>query len=70
MTEKEIRERADQALAMAEKYQDRCHSAEEILAELVYLPWWKFGQRRKISKKFMDHYNKFVTVSFTEFIEQ
>ena len=70
MTEKEIRERADQALAMAEKYQDRCHSAEEILAELVYLPWWKFGQRRKIRKKFMDHYNKFVTVSFTEFIEQ
>jgi len=70
MTEKEIRERADQALAMAEKYQDRCHSAEEILAELVYLPWWKFGQRRKIRKKFMAHYNKFVTVSFTEFIEQ
>lgn len=70
MTEKEVRERANQALAMAERYQDRCHSAEEILAELFFLPWWKFSQRRKIKKKFIDHYNRFVNVSFTEFIEQ
>lgn len=70
MTEKEARERVDHSLAMAEKFQERCHSAEGILAELVYLPWWRFGKRRKIRKKFMDHYNKFVTVSFTEFIKQ
>lgn len=70
MTEKEVRERADQALAMAEKYQERCHSAEEILAELVYLPWWKFGKRKKIRERFESHYRRFLTVSFKEFIEQ
>jgi len=70
MQEQETRRKVDQALSMAEKFQDRCHSAEEILAGLLYLPWWKFGQRRKIKKKFVDHYNKFVTVSFIEFIEQ
>ena len=70
MTEKKIRERVDQALAMSEKYQERCHSAEKILADLVYLPWWKFGQRRKIRERFESHYKRFVTVSFKEFIEQ
>lgn len=70
MTEKEIRERADQALAMAEKYQERCHSAEEILAELVYLPWWRFGKRKKLRQEFGDHYKKFVTVSFNHYLEK
>lgn len=70
MTEQEIRKVADHSLAMAEKFQERCHSAERILSELIYLPWWKFNQRRKIKKKFIDHYNRFVNVSFTEFIEQ
>lgn len=68
MTEKEIREKADQALAMAEKFQERCHSAERLLSELTYLPWWRFGKRKKLRKEFEDHYSKFVTVSFDEYL--
>jgi hypothetical protein len=48
MIEKEIREQADRALAMAEMFQERCHSAEDLLVELAYLPWWKFGERKKL----------------------
>jgi hypothetical protein len=70
MTEQEIRERADQALAMAEKFQERCHSAEDILAELVYLPWWRFGKRKKLREEFESHYRKFVTVSFNRYLEK
>ena len=51
MTEKEIREKAGQALAMSEKFQERCHSAEDILVEFVYLPWWKFGERKRLRKE-------------------
>jgi hypothetical protein len=43
MTEQEIREKADQALAMAEKFQESCYSDEDILSEFVYLHWWWFG---------------------------
>jgi hypothetical protein len=70
MKDQEARRTVDQALTMAEKFQDRCHSAEEILAGLVYLPWWRFGERKRLRKKFEEHYNKFVTVSFNEFIEK
>jgi len=42
MQEQETRRKVDQALSMAEKFQDRCHSAEEVLAGLLYLPWWRF----------------------------
>lgn len=70
MTEDKIRERVDQALAMSEKYQERCHSAEKILADLVHLPWWKFGAKKRLRKKFEEHYHKFVAVSFKEFIEK
>ena len=70
MQDQESRRAVDHALTMAEKFQDRCHSAEEILAGLVYLPWWRFGERKRLKKKFEDHYRKFVTVSFNEFIEK
>ena len=70
MTEKEIREKADQALAMAEKFQERCYSAEDILAELVYLPWWRFGERKKLRKEFEAHYKRFVSVSFNEYLKK
>ncbi len=70
MTEKEIREKADQALAMAEKFQERCHSAEDILVELVYLPWWRFAKRKKLRQEFESHYRKFVTVSFNHYLEK
>ena len=68
MTEQEIRKVADHSLAMAEKFQERCHSAERILSELIYLPWWRFGKRKKLRKEFEDHYSKFVTVSFDEYL--
>jgi hypothetical protein len=55
---------------MAEKFQGRCHSAEEILSGLVYLPWWRFGERKRLRKKFEAHYNKFVTVSFNHYIKE
>jgi hypothetical protein len=70
MTEQEIREKADQALAMAEKFQERCYSAEDILAELVYLPWWRFGERKKLRKEFEVHYKRFVSVSFNEYLKK
>lgn len=70
MQDQESRRAVDHALTMAEKFQDRCHSAEEILTGLVYLPWWRFGERKRLKKKFEDHYRKFVTVSFNEFIEK
>ena len=70
MQDQESRRAVDHALTMAEKFQDRCHSAEEILAGLVYLPWWRFGERKRLKKKFEDHYRKFVAVSFNEFIEK
>jgi len=70
MTEKEIREKADQALAMAEKFQERCHSAEDILVELAYLPWWRFGERKKLRQEFESHYQRFVTVSFNHYLEK
>ncbi len=55
---------------MAEKFQDRCHSAEEILSGLVYLPWWRFGERKKLRKGFEDHYKRFVSVSFNEYLKK
>jgi hypothetical protein len=70
MTEQEIREKADQALAMAEKFQERCYSAEDILAELVHLPWWKFGERKRLRKEFEAHYKRFVTVSFNQYLKK
>lgn len=70
MTEQEIREKADQALAMAEKFQGRCHSAEDILVQLVYLPWWRFGERKRLRKEFEAHYGRFVTVSFNQYLEK
>jgi hypothetical protein len=70
MTEKEIREQADRALAMAEKFQERCYSAEDILSELVYLPWWRFGERKKLRKEFEVHYKRFVSVSFNEYLKK
>jgi hypothetical protein len=70
MTEKEIREQADRALAMAEMFQERCHSAEDLLVELAYLPWWKFGERKKLRKEFEVHYKRFVSVSFNEYLKK
>jgi hypothetical protein len=70
MTEKEIREKADQALAMSEKFQERCHSAEDILVEFVYLHWWKFGERKRLRKEFEAHYKRFVTVSFNQYLKK
>ena len=70
MTEQEIREKADQALAMAEKFQERCYSAEDILAELAYLPWWRFGERKNLRKEFEVHYKRFVSVSFNEYLKK
>ena len=70
MTEKEIREKADQALAMSEKFQERCHSAEDILVEFVYLPWWKFGERKRLRKEFEAHYKRFVSVSFNQYLKK
>ena len=70
MTEKEIREKADQALAMSEKFQERCHSAEDILVEFVYRPWWKFGERKRLRKEFEAHYKRFVTVSFNQYLKK
>ena len=70
MIEKEIREQADRALAMAEKFQERCHSAEDLLVELVYLPWWKFWERKKLRKEFEDHYKRFVSVSFNQYLKK
>jgi len=70
MTEQEIREKADRALAMAEKFQERCHSAEDLLAELAYLPWWRFGGRKKLRKEFEVHYKRFVSVSFNEYLKK
>ena len=70
MTEQEIREQADRALAMAEKFQERCYSAEDILAELVYLPWWRFGERKRLRKEFEAHYKRFVTVSFNQYLKK
>jgi len=68
MTEQEIRKVADHSLAMAEKFQERCHSAERLLSELTYLPWWKFGKRKRLREEFEDHYKKFVSVSFTDYL--
>lgn len=68
MKDQEARRTVDHALAMSEKYQDRCHSAEDILAELVYLPWWRFGERKRLRKKFETHYNLYINVDFEEFI--
>ena len=70
MIEKEIREQADRALAMAEMFQERCHSAEDILVEFVYLPWWKFGERKRLRKEFEAHYKRFVTVSFNRYLKK
>jgi hypothetical protein len=70
MTEQEIREKADQALAMAEMFQERCHSAEDLLVELAYLPWWRFGERKKLRKEFEVHYKRFVSVSFNEYLKK
>ena len=70
MTEQEIREKADQALAMSEKFQERCHSAEDILVEFVYLPWWRFGKRKKLREEFESHCKRFVTVSFNHYLEK
>jgi hypothetical protein len=70
MKDQEARRTVDHALTMAEKYQDRCHSAEEILAELVYLPWWRFGERKRIRKKFEAHYKLYINVNFKEFTEK
>ena len=70
MIEKEIREQADRALAMSEMFQERCHSAEDLLVELVYRPWWKFGERKKLRKGFEAHYKRFVSVSFNEYLKK
>lgn len=70
MTEQEIREKADRALAMAEMFQERCHSAEDLLVELTYLPWWRFGERKKLRKEFEAHYKRFVSVSFNEYLKK
>ena len=70
MTEQEIREKADQSLAMSEMFQERCHSAEDLLVELAYLPWWKFGERKKLRKEFEAHYKRFVSVSFNEYLKK
>ena len=70
MQEQEARRTVDHALTMAEKFQDICHSAEEILSGLVYLPWWRFGERKRLRKKFEAHYNKFVTVSFNHYLKE
>jgi hypothetical protein len=70
MTEKEIREQADRALAMAEMFQERCHSAEDLLVELAYLPWWRFGEKKKLRKEFEAHYKRFVSVSFNEYLKK
>jgi hypothetical protein len=70
MIEKEIREQADRALAMSEMFQERCHSAEDLLVELVYLPWWRFGERKKLRKGFEAHYKRFVSVSFNEYLKK
>ena len=56
MIEKEIREQADRALAMAEMFQERCHSAEDLLVELAYLPWWRFGERKNLRKDYVLSY--------------
>ena len=70
MIEKEIREQADRALAMSEMFQERCHSAEDLLVELAYLPWWRFGERKKLRKEFGSHYKRFVSVSFNEYLKK
>ena len=70
MMEKEIREQADRALAMSEMFQERCHSAEDLLVELVYLPWWRFGEKKKLRKEFEAHYKRFVSVSFNEYLKK
>jgi hypothetical protein len=70
MQEQETRRKVDQALSMAEKFQDRCHSAEEILAGLLYLPWWRFREKRRIKKKFENHYNQYIKTDFNEFIQK
>jgi hypothetical protein len=70
MQEQETRRKVDQALSMAEKFQDRCHSAEEILAGLLYLPWWRFREKRKIKEKFESHYNQYIKTDFNEFIQK
>jgi hypothetical protein len=70
MMEKEIREQADRALAMAEMFQERCHSAEDLLVELAYLPWWRFGEKKKLRKEFEAHYKRFVSVSFNEYLKK
>ena len=70
MQEQEARRTVDHALTMAEKFQERCYSAEDILAELVYLPWWRFGERKKLRKEFEVHYKRFVSVSFNEYLKK
>ena len=70
MIEKEIREQADRALSMAEMFQERCHSAEDLLVELAYLPWWRFGERKRLRKEFEAHYKRFVSVSFNEYLKK
>jgi hypothetical protein len=70
MIEKEIREQADRALAMSEMFQERCHSAEDLLVELAYLPWWRFGEKKKLRKEFEAHYKRFVSVSFNEYLKK
>ena len=70
MIEKEILEQADRALAMSEMFQERCHSAEDLLVELAYLPWWRFGERKKLRKEFEAHYKRFVSVSFNEYLKK
>ena len=63
-----IKKITGQAQNLAEAYQKRCESAESILVELVFLPWWRFGEKRRLRKKFEQHYKKFIDVSFLEFI--
>jgi hypothetical protein len=55
---------------MSEMFQERCHSAEDLLVELAYLPWWRFGERKKLRKEFEVHYKRFVSVSFNEYLKK
>jgi len=37
---------------------------------LAYLPWWRFGEKKKLRKEFEAHYKRFVSVSFNEYLKK
>jgi hypothetical protein len=48
----------DKVMKMAERYQDRCHRAEDIMLDLWLCPWWNIPKRLQLIKKAKEHYKE------------